>query len=206
MWMNCEVLLFVGWSQELLASFSSHCVDKTTKISTCIEFTPINLRQQLIKMAQNQLLWTKQHQFCERTVTASWVKALQQPCAFLELQLTSEVIFAHQLGKTHLFLCFSFLPPWGLRSPRRFPPFRPFSSASLNLSVTAYLPSALGFSWQTAQSPGVGIPQARALLSLCGAWRVSVSTLYLCYCFSGFPLVASPHPNLCLPRGIKARG
>lgn len=86
-----------------------------------------------------------------------------------------------------------------------FPPFRPFSFASLNLAVTAH-PPAHNFSWQTAQGHEVGIPQARALLSPRGSVRASVSTLSLSYCFSGFPLVASPHPISSLPRGMKAHG
>lgn len=87
-----------------------------------------------------------------------------------------------------------------------FPPFRPFSFASLNLAVIAHPPSARDFSWQTAQGHEVGIPQARALLSPRGSVRASVSTLSLSYCFRGFPLVASPHPISSLPRGIKAHG
>lgn len=62
-----------------LASLSSHFVVTTSDFSTCIQFIPKNLRQQLIKMTVNQLLWTKQQQFCKRSVAASWVKTCSSP-------------------------------------------------------------------------------------------------------------------------------
>lgn len=194
-----------------LVSLSAQFVVKPAVFSTRIQFTPINLRQQLIKMTQNQFLWTKQQQFYWRIMAASWVKTCSSPVrAFLQLQLTSEVIFAHQCERTHLFLWFPFClhqfsTALAGASPPHAVPSLPSFFLCLPKSFRGSL-SSLSPSFFLANCTEVGIPQTRALLSPLLSWRVSVSALHLCYCFSGFPLVASPHPKWCLLRGLTAWG
>lgn len=140
-----------------LASLSSHFGVTTTEFSTCIQFIPKNIRQQLIKMTANQLLWTKQQQFWKRSLAASWVKTCSSPFSACISSAAIKGNICSPLWENPAFPELSFpvfissLQP--LQEPLLYtvPPFRPFSFPSLNLSVTACISSGIGFSWQTAQ-------------------------------------------------------
>lgn len=195
-----------------LASLSSHFVVTTTEFSTCIQFIPKNLRQQLIKMTVNQLLWTKQQQFCKRSVAASWVKTCSSPfSAFISSAAITfwgnicsplwenppfpELFFSclHQLSAALVWAS----------PPHRVPPFRPFSFASLNLSVTACISPGIGFSWQTAQRWVFPRQEFFCLVMTPGEF---LSWLCAFTIVSEDLLMTSPHPNLCLSWGIQTRG